>query len=157
MIQRQNDDRVQIHHTMAVYCSSVDSGDVDGVVSVFADDAQLELSSGTKVRGKAAIRAFYLPVIGPDRPDRAPGEPIPLLRHNLTTSRVEFVDENTAQGWTYFMTLTKHGLDHAGRYVDRFVRHGERWLLEDRRILVEWYGSPSWYEQVRLKAKAAGR
>ncbi len=157
MTQRQNEDRVQIHYTMAVYCNSVDSGDVDGVVSAFADDAQLELSSGTKVRGKAAIRAFYLPVIGPDRPDRAAGEPIPLLRHNLTTSRVEFIDDNTAQGWTYFMTLTRHGLDHAGRYVDRLVRQGERWLLDDRRILVEWYGSPSWYEQVRLKAGAATR
>ena len=157
MTQRQNEDRVQIRYTMAVYCNSVDSGDVDGVVSAFTDDAQLELSSGTKVRGKAAIRAFYLPVIGPDRPDRAAGEPIPLLRHNLTTSRVEFVDDNTAQGWTYFMTLTRHGLDHAGRYVDRLVRQGERWLLDDRRILVEWYGSPSWYEQVRLKAGAATR
>ena len=155
MTQRQNHDRVQIHHTMAVYCSSVDSGDVDGVVSVFTDDAQLELSSGKKVHGKAAIRAFYLPVIGPDRPDRAAGEPIPLLRHNLTTSRVEFVDDDSAQGWTYFMTLTRHGLDHSGRYVDRLVRRGERWLLDDRRILVEWYGSPSWYEQVRLKAGAA--
>ena len=30
--------------------------------------------------------------------------------------------------------------------------YGERWLIEDRRIVVEWYGSPSWYEQVRLKA-----
>lgn len=157
MTQRQNEDRVQIHYTMAVYCNSVDGGDVDGVVSAFTDDAQLELSSGTKVRGKAAIRAFYLPVIGPDRPDRAAGEPIPLLRHNLTTSRVEFIDDNTAQGWTYFMTLTRHGLDHAGRYVDRLARQGERWLLDDRRILVEWYGSPSWYEQVRLKAGAATR
>ena len=53
------------------------------------------------------------------------------------------------------MTLTRHGLDHSGRYVDRLVRRGERWLLDDRRILVEWYGSPSWYEQVRLKAGAA--
>ena len=157
MTQSQNDDRVQIHHTMAVYCNSVDSGDVDGVVSSFTEDAQLELSSGTKVRGRPAIRAFYLPVIGPDRPDRAAGEPIPLLRHNLTTSRVEFIDDNTAQGWTYFMTLTGHGLDHAGRYVDRLARHGGRWLLDDRRILVEWYASPSWYEQVRLKAGAVAR
>jgi hypothetical protein len=157
MSQRQSEDRVQIHYTMALYCNSVDSGDVDGVLSAFTDDAQLELSSGTKVRGKAAIHAFYLPVIGPDRPDRAAGEPIPLLRHNLTTSRVEFTDDDTAQGWTYFMSLTRHGLDHTGRYVDRLVRRGERWLLDDRRILVEWYASPSWYEQVRLKAGSAKR
>ena len=160
MTQRQNEDRAQIHHTMAVYCNSLDSGDVDGVLSGFTDDAQLELSSGAKVRGTAAIRAFYLTVVGPARSDRTAGEPIPLLRHNLTTSRVEFVHDDTAQGWTYFMALTRHGLDHAGQYVDRLVRQGDRWLLDDRRILVEWHGSPSWYEQVqqaRLNAFSVSR
>ena len=160
MTQRQNEDRGRIHHTMAVYCNSLDSGDVDGVLSGFTDDAQLELSSGAKVRGTAAIRAFYLTVVGPARSDRTAGEPIPLLRHNLTTTRVEFVDDHTAQGWTYFMALTRHGLDHAGQYVDRLVRQGDRWLLDDRRILVEWHGSPSWYEQVqqaRLNAFSVSR
>ncbi len=148
--------REQIHHTMAVYCNSVDSGDVEGVVSVFMEDGKLELSSGTKPVGRAAIRAFYMPVIGPDRPDRMPDGAIPLLRHNLTTSRVEFTDDDTAQGWTYFMSLTRHGLDHAGRYLDTFRRQGERWLIADRRIAVEWYASPSWYEQVRLKVRRNG-
>ena len=148
-------DRVQIHHTMAVYCNSVDSGDVEGVVSAFMEDGKLELSSGTKVVGRTAIRAFYTPVIGAERPDRMPDGAIPLLRHNLTTSRVEFTDGDTAQGWTYFMSLTRHGLDHAGRYLDTFKRQGERWLIAERRIAVEWYASPSWYEQVRLKVPSS--
>jgi hypothetical protein len=79
-----------------------------------------------------------------------------LLRHNLTTSRVEFDDSDTARGWTYFLSLTRHGLDHTGRYIDTFRRHGERWLIADRQIVVEWYGSPSWYESVRLKAAQSG-
>ena len=155
MTDELSHDRIQIHHTMAVYCSSVDSGDVDGVVSAFMENGKLELSSGAKVAGRAAIRDFYAPIVGPDRPDRMPDGSIPLLRHNLTTSRVEFVDGDTAQGWTYFLSLTRHGLDHAGRYVDVFKRHGDRWLIADRRILVEWYASPSWYEQVRLKVPAS--
>ena len=155
MRKDQAADRTQIQYTLAVYCNSVDSGDVEGVVSVFMPDGRLELSSGTKAAGRDAIRAFYTPVIGPARPDRAPDGSLPLLRHNLTTSRVEFVDADTAQGRTYFMSLTKHGLDHAGRYIDTFRRQGERWLIADRRIVVEWYGSPSWYESVRLKAVPA--
>ena len=87
---------------------------------------------------------------------RGPEGSIPLLRHNLTTSRVELQDDNTAQGWTYFMSLTRHGLDHSGRYLDTFARDGARWLIADRRIVVEWYASPSWYEQVRLKAARPG-
>jgi len=153
MTYDQNADRVQIHHTMAVYCNSVDSGDVEGVVSVFLPEGRLELSGGTQAAGRDAIRAFYIPVIGPARPDRGPDGALPLLRHNLTTSRVEFVDPDTAEGWTYFMSLTRHGMDHAGRYIDTFKRAGARWLIADRRIVVEWYGSPSWYESVRLKAK----
>jgi hypothetical protein len=144
--------RVQIQHTMAVYCTCVDSGDADGVARAFLPQARLELSSGTKVTGREAIQAFYAAVIGPDRPDRQADGSIPLLRHNLTTSRVEFQGNTTAQGWTYFMALTRFGLDHAGRYLDTFRCDGERWLIEDRRIVVEWYASPSWYEQVRLKA-----
>ena len=148
--------RVQIQHTMAVYCNCVDSGDVEGVVSCFTEDGRLEVSSGARAHGRAAIRAFYSPVIGPDRPDRGPDGALPLLRHNLTTSRVELQDDNTAQGWTYFMSLTRHGLDHSGRYLDTFARDGARWLIADRRIVVEWYASPSWYEQVRLKAARPG-
>ena len=83
MSDDQTSARVQIQHTMAVYCNSVDSGDVEGVISVFTEDAKLELSSGTKAVGRAAIRAFYAPVIGQGRPDRMPDGSIPLLRHNL--------------------------------------------------------------------------
>lgn len=151
MTDQETADRVQIQYTMAVYCNSVDSGDVDGVVSAFMADGRLELSSGAKANGQAAIRVFYTPVIGPARPDRMPDGSIPLLRHNLTTSRVEFVDDDLAQGQTYFMSLTRHGPDHAGRYLDTFARHGSRWLIAERRIVVEWYASPSWYETVRLK------
>jgi hypothetical protein len=149
--------RVRIQHIMAVYANSVDGGDVDGVVSAFADDARLQVSSGPQVQGREAIRAFYEPVIGAARPDRVAGEPIPLLRHNLTTSRVEFASDDTAQGWTYFMVVTRHGLDHTGHSIDSFSRHGDRWLIADRRIVVEWFGSPSWYQQVRLKPAAAQR
>ena len=144
--------RVQIQHTMAVYCTCVDNGDAEGVAEAFMPAARLELSSGSKTTGREAIRALYTAVVGAGRPDRLPDGSIPLLRHNLTTSRVEFIDDDRAQGWTYFMALTRFGPDHAGRYIDTFCRDGKRWLIEERRIVVEWYASPSWYEQVRLQA-----
>jgi hypothetical protein len=155
MSTSQSLDRVQIAHTLSTYCNCVDSGDAQGVAGAFMPAAKLELSSGTRRAGREEIHAFYEAVIGSGRPDRQADGSIPLLRHNLTTSRVEFIDEDRAQGWTYFMTLTRFGLDHAGRYIDTFCRHGERWLIEDRRIVVEWYASPSWYEQVRLQSSKA--
>lgn len=149
--------RVHIQHTMAVYATSVDLGDVAGVVSAFAPEARLEVSSGGVMHGQAAIEAFYARVIGPGRPDRAAGAAVPLLRHNLTTSRVDPVDDASAQGRTYFMTLSAFGLDHAGVYTDRFCRVGEQWLIQDRTITVEWFAPGSWYEQVRLGASGAKR
>ena len=56
MSNDQAADRTQIQYTMAVYCNSVDSGDVEGVVSVFMPDGRLELSSGTKAAGRDAIQ-----------------------------------------------------------------------------------------------------
>lgn len=143
--------RVSIQHTLAVYANSVDSGDVSGIVGTFAPDARLEVSSGATVQGRDAIKAFYEPVLGATRPDRADDGSIPLLRHNLTTSRVEFESVDVANGSTYFMSVTRYGPDHSGRYIDRFVRHGDDWLLADRRIVVEWYATPSWYHDIRLK------
>lgn len=145
--------RVSMARTMALYATSVDSGEVDGVVAAFAEDARLEVSSGGVMTGRAAIEAFYARVIGPGRPDRDPGAPVPLLRHNLTTSRIDIESETRARGRTYFMTLTAFGLDHAGVYVDVFRPVGGAWLLQDRTICVEWFAPGSWYEQVRLKGR----
>jgi ketosteroid isomerase-like protein len=150
-------DRTQIQYTMALYCTSVDGGDVAGVVSAFAPDGHLTLSSGSKVSGHEQIRSFYEAVVGAQRPDRQPDGSIPLIRHNLTTSRVEFDGPDSARGQTYFQSTSRHGPDHAGRYLDHFRRVGDRWLLADRRIVVEWYASPSWYESVRLKAGQSAR
>lgn len=147
MTLEQAADRVQIAHTLAVYGISVDNGDVEGVVAVFMSDGRLELSSGTSVAGRDAIRTFYNQVIGPGRP----GAALPLMRHNVTTSRVEFIDRDTARGQACFMSLTPYGVDTAGTYIDTFRRHGAHWLIAERSIVVDWYGSPSWYESVRLK------
>ncbi|MBU3737894.1 MAG: nuclear transport factor 2 family protein [Rhodoferax sp.] len=149
--------RAQIHHTMALYATSVDSGEVDGVVAAFSPDARLEVSSGGVMQGRAAIEAFYARVIGPGRPDRAAGAAVPLLRHNLTTSRVDLLSDTSARGRTYFMTLSAFGLDHAGVYTDWFSRLDDQWLIQDRTITVEWFAPGSWYEQVRLKAGGVSR
>lgn len=145
--------RVSMARTMALYATSVDSGEVAGVVAAFAEDARLEVSSGGVMKGRAQIEAFYARVIGPGRPDRAAGAPVPLLRHNLTTSRIDIESEGRARGRTYFMSLTAFGLDHAGVYVDEFRPVGGEWLLQDRIICVDWFATGSWYEQVRLKGQ----
>ncbi len=152
-----NDDeigaRIQIQYTLALYNNSVDKGDVDGVISAFAETATLATLYAS-CRGRPEIRGFYEKAIGPSRSDWAPGDPIPLIRHNITTSRVEFDSATGARGWTYFLVVSKHGLDHFGIYTDIFAKFGDRWLIADRKISVDWYATPSWYQLVRMKAQS---
>lgn len=149
--------RVGIAATMARYATSVDRGDAAGVARTFAAHARLEVSSGGVMQGRVAIEAFYDKAIGARRSDWVAGTPVPLLRHNLTTSRVDLESPTRATGRTYFMTLTAVGLDHAGIYTDVYKVEDGLWLFEDRIITVEWFAAGSWYEQVRLKARAAGQ
>jgi hypothetical protein len=61
-----------------------------------------------------------------------------LLRHHLTTSHVEFVSETEARGWSYFLVISRIGLDHAGRYVDTYLADRAEWRFAKRRVSLDW-------------------
>jgi hypothetical protein len=52
--------------------------------------------------------------------------------------RIELRSGSDADAWTYFHVFTPLGHDHCGVYVDRFTKHGERWLISHRRIKIDW-------------------
>ena len=66
-----------------------------------------------------------------------------FVRHNLTTSRIEFVSDAEADCWTYFIVYTKFGPDHMGTYIDKFRKHGDRWLIAHRRVKLHWKNEAS--------------
>ena len=39
---------------------------------------------------------------------------------------------------SYFTVITEIGLDHMGRYRDRFVPVGDRWLIAHRFVSTDW-------------------
>ena len=141
--------RTQIAYTMALYNAHVDIGAIDRIMEAFDRDAHLKTSGGEHT-GFAAIRAFYDGVLGSGRMD--PDKPLPLIRHNLTTHFVEFNSAEEATGRTYFTVTSSHGLDHTGVYSDVFAKKGDRWLIVRRTITVEYFASPSWFEERRLRA-----
>jgi hypothetical protein len=122
-----------IRHTQSVYATEGDRGRVDALLDTFTEDGVLEFH-GRSHRGRAAVRAALTPAVDANRERAEPG----FLRHNLTTCRVELDGDDAANGWTYFMVMTPIGLDHTGVYVDRFRREGDRWLLEHRRVKIDW-------------------
>jgi hypothetical protein len=137
--------REAIRYTQSVYNSEGDRGRIDGLLSAFTDDGVLELERGV-FSGKAAIREGLSSGVEARRQAAGDaGRPRGLLRHNLTTSRVEITGEATAEAWTYFFVVTSIGLDHSGVYIDRFRRTDERWLISHRRVKVEWEAENSTY------------
>ena len=127
--------REEIRYTQSVYNSEGDRGRIDALLTAFTADGVLELDSGT-YEGHDAIRGALSLVVDGTRADTS--GPKPFIRHNLTTSRVEFVSDTEANGWTYWFVVTPIGFDHSGVYVDRFVKTGDRWLIAHRRVKVDW-------------------
>lgn len=120
--------RMAIRHTQSVYNNCGDRGKADEMMQAFAPDGILDTEAGS-YQGHAAISAFITSV--------AKGETTADLsgsRHNLTTSRIEFDSDTTAQGWTYFFVSRRGTILEEGLYIDRYVKIGDRWLISYRRV-----------------------
>jgi hypothetical protein len=130
--------REAIRYTLSVYNSSGDRGRLDELAAAFAPDGILEFSGSRFVGRAAIIEALGGTVELTHKSATAPDGPAPLVRHHLTTSRIELVNDREAQGWTYFFVVTGVGPDHSGVYVDRFAALDGRWLITHRRVKIDW-------------------
>jgi hypothetical protein len=136
--------REAIKHTMSVYNTEGDRGRLDGLASAFFEDGVLETENET-LHGRAAIAEG----LGAGVTTRAsePGRDVGFVRHNLTTSRVEFRSDTEANSWTYFIVFTKFGPDHMGTYIDNFKKSDDRWLIAHRRVKLHWKNpESSWHD-----------
>ena len=140
MTPEQATAREAIRHTMSIYNTEGDRGRLEGLASAFFEDGVLETPSAT-YRGRAAIIAG----LGAGVASRA-GDPkrgVGFVRHNLTTSRIEFASGAEARCWTYFIVYTRFGPDHMGTYIDHFRKTGDRWLIANRRVKLHWRNEAS--------------
>ncbi len=126
--------RERIRDTMARYNLAGDRGDLEELALCFTETGAIELPGEGEVRGRGAILARLILVADGLR-DAAEH---PLLRHHLTTSRIEFRSENEARARSYFLAVTEIGPDHSGRYVDRFLAVDDEWLIAHRRVRIDW-------------------
>jgi hypothetical protein len=56
----------------------------------------------------------------------------------VTNVRFESLLPDEAVVASYFTVITEIGLDHMGRYRDRFVPVGDRWLIAHRFVSTDW-------------------
>ena len=67
------------------------------------------------------------------------------VRHFTATHQIDLVDADHAAGRCYFAVIIDGGLDHWGRYVDRYVLIDDRWRFEHRRVSVDGQVESSWF------------
>lgn len=138
--------REGIRHTLASYTMAGDRLRIDDFIAAFTEDGVLEAigptpAQSSRCEGREEIRRWMTDF--ESRPKRPNIEAPKFLRHHLATSLIELTDSATAEARTYFTVYTQIGLDHAGHYTDKFRRIGERWLISQRRVRVNWRATNS--------------
>lgn len=124
--------REEIRRTLAAYHLAGDRGRIDELVAVFTEDGVLEIATGS-YQGRDAIRDF---LSGVGRTESGPRPA--FIQHHLTTSSITFDNSSQARGSNYFLVMSPIGVDHCGRYRDRYRQVGDRWLISERQATVTW-------------------
>ncbi|MGH8325538.1 MAG: nuclear transport factor 2 family protein [Steroidobacteraceae bacterium] len=136
------DDRAEIENLSNRYMVALDAGDIDTIMTAWAQDGVLEWARGTE-RGAPAIRkamadfskAREVPV-----PEGAASRP--RTRHHILNHVID-VSGDTARTTAYWFGITNQTpqkdvqLFFFGHYEDELVRRGGRWLFKQRRVFNE--------------------
>ncbi|HEY5384108.1 MAG TPA: nuclear transport factor 2 family protein [Acidimicrobiales bacterium] len=130
--------------TLAQYTHSGDRYLLEDFAGAFCADGVLEIRGAEPLRGREAIMARFggataaMQAQGEAAKKRETGALRRIVRHNVTNVRFESLQPDEAVVASYFTVITEIGLDHMGRYRDRFVPVGDRWLIAHRFVSTDW-------------------
>jgi ketosteroid isomerase-like protein len=136
------DDRAEIENLSNRYMVAVDAGDIDTVMSTWAEDGVLEWIRGTET-GKAAIRkamSNFGGAVKVNIPEGATSRP--RTRHQIINHVID-VTGNTAKTTAYWFALTNNTpqkdvqLLYFGHYEDDLVKVNGKWLFKKRHVFNE--------------------
>lgn len=126
-----NGDALRLQALITDYVWKLDMGDVEGVLSLFTDNAVFEDTSGTEHPGKAAMRDYFSGLVA--RPE------FRGRQHHVDNLR--FVPEGDGFKVLAYWTVTKWFADEGrkvfevmGHSLDRFSRRGDGFVFTERRV-----------------------
>jgi hypothetical protein len=136
-------DRAEIANLSNRYMVAVDSGDIETVMSAWAEDGVLDWVRGVE-HGAAAIRkamsGFGGAAAAKNIPDGATSRP--RTRHHILNHVID-VNGNTAKSTAYWFALTNNTpqkdvqLLYMGHYEDELVKQNGKWLFKKRKVFNE--------------------
>jgi len=136
------DDRAEIENISNKYMVAVDAGDIETVMSTWAEDGVLEWVNGIE-RGKVAIRKAMSNFGGARKVEIPEGAMSrPRTRHQIINHVID-VEGDTARTTAYWFALTNNTpqkdvqLLYMGHYEDVLVRVNGKWLFKSRKVFNE--------------------
>jgi hypothetical protein len=132
--------REAIRETLARYAQCADGGRFTELAELFTEDGVLEIDGRAPVTGRTAILAF---LTGTKQSLGATLEK-PYIRHHVSSISITVQDAAHATASSYFLAVTERGPDHWGRYRDRLLRSGNRWLFQHRHVRPDGHSQNSW-------------
>ena len=140
--------REECRDTLAQYNHAGDRFLLEEFAAAFCDDGVLEIRGSEPITGRAAIIERFGGATTASEARHAAreqpaGAPRRVVRHNVTNVRFESVSPEEAVVSSYFTVFTEVGADHMGRYRDRLVPVGERWLIAHRFVSTDWHAANS--------------
>lgn len=137
--------RIAIAAIIAELSNAGDAGDIDRLAKLFSPEGIYTLPDRTSATGPEAIEQMLTGFS--ENMQKIVGTPA-FMRHNATTSHIEVRGDGEATGDTYFLNVNDKGLDHWGRWRDRFTRDGGgQWLFASREVVVEGMAATSWLKR----------
>ncbi len=132
--------RESVRDLVARYNANGDAGRFEPLMELFAPDAVMELRQGdtiTRHEGLEGIRGIFTGTKDRLQSSVAGDEPPRYLRHFTATHQIDVESPTAARGRCYFAVLMDHGLDHWGRYVDRYEERDGRWYFVHRQVTTD--------------------
>jgi hypothetical protein len=135
--------RESCRDTLAQYNHAGDRFLLEEFAAAFCEDGVLEIRGSAPITGRAAIMERFGGATASQQARQAAREQPAaavrrVVRHNVTNVRFEAVTREEATVSSYFTVFTEIGADHMGRYRDRFVPVGDRWLIAHRFVSTDW-------------------
>jgi hypothetical protein len=130
--------RESIRHTISTYNFGGDRGRLEELAAAFAPDGSLQIDDDPPLVGREAIVASLGRVL---LVDPAPS----FLHHHVAATHFRSVTREAIETSSYFQVLSDVGLDHWGRYGDRFVPVDGRWLLARRHVVTSGLSPDSFF------------
>ena len=138
------DAREQIRDLVARYNANGDSGRFAQMLDLFTPEAVMHIPSGSH-RGIAEIEAMFTNAA--KKTGDSDAAVASFIRHFTATLQIDLISADEATSRCYYQVLTDQGLDHWGRYVDRYRLDGDRWRFSERKVTVDGQIAGGWAAQ----------